>query len=350
MADMAALNYAKEYEAALLQQFPYVLYFGALYATPNNGRYRWVNSQVIEVPTIKTSGRKDGDRDTIGTKKRNYTNSWTPLTVSNHRTWGTLVHPRDIQETNQVASIANITRVFNEEQKFPEMNAYLVSKLYADYVAAGKTADTTGLTTENVLEKIDAMMTYMDNKRVPRVGRILYVTPDTRTIIQNAKAIVRYMDVSTQSEAVKRAISALDELIIPPSVPTDMMQTLYDFTEGWEIADGAKQINMMMVHPNAVITPVNYEFARLDAPSAGSEGKWDYFEESFEDVFLLPGREDAIAFNIGTATTVTYEAVTNPTGNPAEQGWYEQVSGSYVLTEDTTVGAGKTYYVRKVGA
>ncbi len=298
MADMAALNYAKEYEAALLQQFPYVLYFGALYATPNNGRYRWVNAQVIEIPTIETTGRVDGDRDTIGNKKRNYTTKWTPLTVSQHRTWQTLVHPRDIQETNKVASIANITRVFNEEQKFPEMNAYLISKLYADYLAAGKTADRVALTTDNILEKIDAMMTAMDNARVPRVGRLLYVTPDTRTLINNAKAIVRYMDVTNQSEAVKRAISALDELVIPPSVPTDMMKTVYDFTEGWEADETADQINMMMVHPNAVITPVNYEFAQLDAPSAGSQGKWDYFEESFEDVFLLPKREGAIAFNI----------------------------------------------------
>ena len=69
---MAALNYAKEYQQALEQEFPYVLYFGALFATPNNGRYRWVNSNVIEIPTITTTGRVDGDRDTIGQKKRNY--------------------------------------------------------------------------------------------------------------------------------------------------------------------------------------------------------------------------------------------------------------------------------------
>ena len=31
-----------------------------------------VDSNVIEIPTIKTTGRVDGDRDTIGTKKRNY--------------------------------------------------------------------------------------------------------------------------------------------------------------------------------------------------------------------------------------------------------------------------------------
>ena len=71
---MAKLNYATEYLQTLEQMFPYVLYFGDLFATPNNGRFRWVNSRVIEVPTISTTGRTDGDRDTIGTRKRNYNN------------------------------------------------------------------------------------------------------------------------------------------------------------------------------------------------------------------------------------------------------------------------------------
>lgn len=295
---MAALNYAKQYQQGLEQEFPYVLYFGALFATPNNGRYRWVNSNVIEIPTISTTGRVDGDRDNIGQKKRNYNNSWTPLTVSQHRTWSTLVHPRDIQETDQVASIANITRVFNEEQKFPEMNCYLVSKLYADYTAKSKKADETLLTTENVLDVFDKMMTAMDNSRVPRSGRILYVTPDVRTLITNAKAIVKTLDVSKRSEALRRAITSIDEVEIPDSVPSDMMKTVYDFTEGWKVDSTADQINMILVHPLAVITPTNYEFAQLDPPSAGSEGKWEYFEESFEDVFLLPNKVDAIAFNI----------------------------------------------------
>lgn len=295
---MAALNYAKQYQQGLEQEFPYVLYFGALFATPNNGRYRWVNSNVIEIPTISTTGRVDGDRDNIGQKKRNYNNSWTPLTVSQHRTWSTLVHPRDIQETDQVASIANITRVFNEEQKFPEMNCYLVSKLYADYTAKSKKADETTLTTENVLDVFDKMMTAMDNSRVPRSGRILYVTPDVRTLITNAKAIVKTLDVSKRSEALRRAITSIDEVEIPDSVPSDMMKTVYDFTEGWKVDSTADQINMILVHPLAVITPTNYEFAQLDPPSAGSEGKWEYFEESFEDVFLLPNKVDAIAFNI----------------------------------------------------
>ena len=68
---VGTVNYASEYSNALAQQFPYVLNFGALYATPNNGRYRWVNAKTIEIPSITTTGRVDADRDSIATAQRN---------------------------------------------------------------------------------------------------------------------------------------------------------------------------------------------------------------------------------------------------------------------------------------
>lgn len=293
---MAALNYAKQYSQVLSQAFPYTLNFGALYSTPNNGRYRWTGSKTIEIPSISTTGRVDADRDTISTATRNYNNAWEPKTLSNQRKWSTLVHPADIDQTNQIASIANITRVYNEEQKFPEMDAYLISKIYADWSALGKTANTTVLTTDNVLGVFDSLMQAMTEKRVPENGRILYVTPTVHTFIKQAKEISRTADVKSSGTTLTRNVTDID-LVQIVSVPSELLKTLYDFTAGWSAAAGAKQINMFLVHPLAVITPVSYTFAQLDSPSALSEGKYVYYEESFEDVFILNKKSDAIQFN-----------------------------------------------------
>lgn len=292
---MATLNYAQQYAQALAQAYPYVLHFAALRSTENDARYKWTGANTIQIPSLTTTGRVDADRDTIGTATRNYNNAWEPKTLANHRKWSTLVHPMDIDETNQVAAIQNITQVFNQEQKFPEMDAYLVSKLYADWVAAGGTADTTALTTENVLSIFDGYMTAMDDANVPGTGRILYVTPAVNTMLKQAKEISRF--VQNGEGAISRAVRSLDEVRIE-FVPSALMKTAYDFTEGWKAGVGAKQINILLVHPSAVITPEKYVFAQLDAPSAGSEGKYIYFEESYEDVFVLNKRKDAIVFNI----------------------------------------------------
>ena len=292
---MDALNYAQAYAQALAQAYPYVLHFAALRSTENDARYKWTGANTIQIPSLSTTGRVDADRDTIKTASRNYNNAWEPKTLTNHRKWSTLVHPMDIDETNQVASIQNITKVFNEEQKFPEMDAYLVSKVYADWVEAGGAADTTALTVDNILTIFDNWMAAMDDANVPATGRLLYATPAIKTILMKAKELSRF--IQNGESAINRAVRSLDEVTIEP-VPSSLMKTAYDFTEGYAPGAGAKQINMMLVHPSAVITPEKYAFAQLDAPSAGSEGKYVYFEESYDDVFVLNKRKAAIAFNI----------------------------------------------------
>ena len=292
---MNALNYAQAYAQALAQAYPYVLHFAALRSTENDARYKWTGANTIQIASLTTSGRTDGDRDTIEHAKRNYANAWEPKTLANHRQWSTLVHPMDIDETNQVASIQNITKVFNEEQKFPEMDAYLVSKVFAEWIAAGGAADSTVLTTENVLSLFDKYMEAMDEANVPATGRLLYVTPAVKTILKNAKEMARY--IQNGDENIRRAVASLDEVKLE-SVPSALMKTVYDFTEGWTTGAGAKQINMLLIHPSAVITPEKYAFAQLDAPSAGSNGKYVYFEESYDDVFVLSKRKNAIMFNI----------------------------------------------------
>ena len=297
------LSYADEYQKELVQWFPRVLMFGDLYATPNNNRFRWTSSKTIEIPSIRTSGRTNADRDSIGTAQRNYDNAWEPKTLSNQRKWSTLVHPRDIDETNYVASIANITKVFNETQKFPEMDAYTISKIYTDWTSvAGESgvthaADTTAITAANILSVFDNMMLAMDNARVPVTGRILYLTNEAHLLLKSAAGITRNIDVESGPNGIDRRVNRLDEVTIKP-VPAELMKTVYDFTEGWAPGTGAKQINMVLIHPLAVITPVSYEFADLSMPSAVTEGKYYYYEESFEDVFILNKHSDAIQFNI----------------------------------------------------
>lgn len=319
VANPTTLNYAKQYSQALANAFPYSLYFGKLYATPNNGRYRWINAKTIEIPTITTTGRVNASRDTIATAARNYDNAWETKTLSNERKWSTLVHPMDVDQTNLVTTIGNITKTFNEFQKFPEMDAYTVSKIYADYIAlddpdststpaAKRAADTTVLTKDNILAVFDTMMLKMDNKRVPITGRVLYVTNEVNVLLKRAQldssnVLTRQINVESGPKGIDRRVNRLDEVEIV-TVPAELMKTAYNFTTGWAVGANAKQINMMLIHPLVVITPVSYAFAQLEAPSALSEGKWVYYEESFEDVFILNKQADGIQFNVNDSNIV----------------------------------------------
>ncbi|MDO4778517.1 MAG: capsid protein [Tissierellia bacterium] len=295
---MPAVNYAEQYGKALAQAFPNVLHFGALYNTPNNSIYKVVDAKTIKIPVITTKGRKAGNRDTINGFTRNHDNDWELKTLTNHREWETMIHPQDVNQSNMVMSIQNATKVFNEEQKFPEMDCYTISKIHElkNGVDSGSD-DNTVLTVENVLQTIDKFMEQMDEANVPAAGRILYVTPKVKTLIKNAKDIMRTIDVNGNSGVIARNVSRIDELQIE-TVPSTLMKTVYNFDEGAKPGHSAKQINMFMIHPWAVLTPVSYAFAQMEEPSAHSKGKYLYFEESFEDVFILNKRSKAIAFNV----------------------------------------------------
>lgn len=287
---MADLNYAEQYSQELAQAYPYVLYSGALWNTENSKKYKVIDAKTIKIPSIKVGGRVDGDRDTIGSFTRNFSNDWETKTLTGHRQWQTLVHPRDIDETNAVASISNITKVMNEEEKFPEMDAKIFSTIYQlrnDQKAI--TPLTEDLTVSNVLDKFDEMMDAMDEARVPQVGRILYCDTFTKTAIDKSIAIVRGNGQNT----IVRDVTRLEQVNIVP-VPTSLLKTKYKFDTGFTPDSNALDIKMMLVHPSSILPIVSYAFAQLQSPSAMSQGKYVYFEESFEDVFILNKRVDAI--------------------------------------------------------
>lgn len=301
------VNYAEQYARELGNAYPYALYSGALWNADNSRKYKVVDAKTIKIPKLSTGGRVDGDRTKIGDFSQNFSNSWETKTLSNHRIWQTLVHPQDVNQTNQVASISNITQTMNETKKFPELDAMMFSTLYKlKNEKSAIVAETAELTSATALKKFDAMMDAMDEGLVPPTGRLLYVDTYTKTLLDNALAVVR----SNGDKVVSRMLNRLDEVEII-GVPTTLMKTAYTFNDGVtsgqeaggiSVSDGAGDMAMILVHPSAVLPIASYEFAQLQAPSALTQGKYVYFEESFEDVFILDEKHVGIQICVKKAS------------------------------------------------
>lgn len=69
-----------------------------------------------------------------------------------------------------------------------------------------------------------------------------------------------------------------------------------------------------------------------------------YGTENTQPYLPLPAA--VLAMFGGTSTTYTYTAVENPTGNPTALGYYVRSGNDFILSTDTTVIAGTTYYTR----
>ena len=78
--EKTGLNYAKEYSQALAQAYPYVLYFGALWNAVKPD-VKFLRNDTVILPSLSVKGRKNGDRDSIGTFGRNFNNEEEPKKI-----------------------------------------------------------------------------------------------------------------------------------------------------------------------------------------------------------------------------------------------------------------------------
>lgn len=294
---MATINYAENYQSAIQQAFyDGHLFSSDLWNSPSNGIVKFDGAKHIKVPRLSIDeGRRDRARRTITQPVANYSNDWDSYELTNERYWSTLVDPLDVDESNAVISIANVTKQFNLDEKMPEMDRKMFSKLYSrkeEAADGGILTDT--LTEENILEVFDNMMADFDESRITGSGRILYVTPKINSMLKRAEALNRQINLSDPGN-IKRSVYSLDDVTIKV-VPSDLMQTAYDFTVGSKLVDDAKQIQMFLIFNGVQIAPQKYSFAGFDAPTASNSGNFLYYEQSYDDVFLLKTKTKGIQF------------------------------------------------------
>lgn len=328
-----AINYADKYQKAVIDGFyPDVLYSSALWQSPSNKTINFLDAKHIKVPRLSIlSGRQNRERRTITQPAANYSLDYDVYELTNERYWSTLVDPSDIDESNQLLSIANITRQYNLDSKMPEKDREMFSKLFSQRQAAN-TAEgldqNSGIHSEtldatNVLKAYDQMMRNFDRARIPVQGRILYVDTGTYYMLKEAEAVNRTIIVG-DPQSINRSVRSLDEVTVV-AVPEDLFQTKFDFTNGSKTVTDAKQIKMMLIYNGVQIAPEKYDFVGLDAPAAANSGNWLYYEQSYDDVLLLKPKFRGVEFFIaekdadGSANpserTKTVEADAKPNAN-----------------------------------
>lgn len=300
--EQKTLNYTTEYSKAMANAYPHWSYFADLYGSPNSAAYKPISGNAVAVQSMTVKGARNTNRNNIDGKfSRNFNTEEQILVMSMDRDWDTLVDPMDMKE-DAIVTLANITQTFNQFQKIPEQDAYAASKLANASIGFG-TIDSTALTAANILETWDTYLAYMVDQRVPRDRIRVKMTPNTYKLLKEAAGITRFVEADTGIRNIDRNVGKLDGVAIM-EVPSDVMMSAYDFTEGWEALPGAQQINMLMYDPLAIAAPVVYDVSMMSPPTAQSKGKWLYYERYYYDVFALNQRLPGIFANISATPTI----------------------------------------------
>ena len=295
---MAVYDYAEQFMRQLAQMWTREMVSYDL--TQSNQGIKFLNAQTIKIPRMSVSGYKDHDRNTLGFNTGTLANDWEPKKLTHDRDIEIPIDPMDIDETNLVLEMGNIQSVFEKEQAIPEKDSYRFSKLYSEaksYKSQGAVIDNTALTTANILEWFDEQMAIMDDKAVPQEGRMLYVTSGINKILKSAEGITRVINAGAAG-VIDRRVHGLDEVAIK-IVPSARFKTAYNFTDGCVPADSAKQINMILVHPDCVISRDKYAYMKVFTPCTDSRTAYKYIYQNryYTDTFLIERKACGIAIN-----------------------------------------------------
>lgn len=314
---MANLNYAVQYGRAIQTAYPYLSYYADLWNQGESYRFRPLNGKTVMIPIVTTSGARAANRDSIdGSFSRNFDIDWQACTLTMDREWDTLIDPLDQIESNEVATIANVTRVFNELQKVPEQDAYMSMKL-AGFAAAHGGTSTESLTSSTILTEWDKAIEYMTNQRVNRDRVKCKMTPAAYKLLKQATGMTRFIEVTNGIQNVDRNVAKLDGVEIM-EVPADMMKTAYTFTSGWAVNTlTAQQINFVLYDPEAIAAPIVYDVAMMSPGSAQTKGKDIYYERYYYDVFMLAQRGAGVYAHLGSAPSLGSLTITSVAGESA---------------------------------
>jgi hypothetical protein len=288
------VNYATRFESHLRQKYTKELLTSDLTTPVGGNGIRFINAKTINIPFINVGGYKD-HRRIGGFNRQAVENEWIPKALSFDRDVEFFVDVMDVDESNQSLSTANVTNTFLTEQAIPETDRYRISKLYADFVEQGGTVDTAVLTAANLLSKFDEYMLELDEGEVPDEGRIIFVTTAIHSLLKTAQGITR--SITNGTDAVSRAINRLEDVKIV-KLPSSRMKTVYDFSDGFAPGASARQINMILLHPSALIAADKHAYIHMWAPGTHQQGDgFLYQNRKYGDLFVIDTRVKGIKIN-----------------------------------------------------
>lgn len=274
---MAVIEYATLFSNVLRELYGQELTCDDLYHS--NSDIQIVNGKDIKIPKLSVSGYKDHTRGAGGFNSGTYSNGYETKTLDHDRDIEFAIDPMDVDESNLVVSIANIQKRFEKTQAIPELDCYTYSKLYSEAVRVGAVIKTATLTALNVLSDFDDNLEALSEAGVPLDRVIMYCTPKYNKLLKNADGIQRTLEISSE-KGIDRRVRSLDDIKKIKEVPSARLKSLFDFTNGCVADSTAKQIDYILIDPEAQISRNKYSYIKVFTPGTDSRTADNYMYQN----------------------------------------------------------------------
>lgn len=277
----------------------------------NAGQVIYNGGAEVKIPKMSVQGLGDYDRDN-GYQRGSVTLEYETRKMTQDRGREFQLDPMDINENNFVTTASAVMGEFQRMYVVPEIDAYRISKIAAETIAAKKAGMvqygyTPGETGASALRKIkEGIKAVREFYNGPLV---VHATPDM--ILELEMELAGKITSTTFSKAgIDTAVPSVDGVPII-STPSNRMYTaitLYDGKTSGQEAGGyvkgstAQDINFFICPRTTPIAVTKQDVMRIFDPNVNQKlNAWKMDYRRFHDIWVLDNKLDSIFLNIKDA-------------------------------------------------
>lgn len=298
------LDYAKIFQQQLDKQVVALATSGWMEA--NAGLVKYNGGNEVKIPVITMDGLGDYDRaNGFAEGSVNLTYQTKTLTQDRGRTF--MLDRMDVDETNFVATAANVMGEFQRVHVIPEIDAYRYSKIATDAIANSAAVGGYTPSASDILTKLkeDIYAIYDVAGEIPLV---ITMNMTVAAILENSTELAKQLSViDFQAGEVKTKVRGIDGIPII-KVPSTRMKTKYVFRDGktsGQEAGGfapdtdAKTINWIICPRTAPIAVSKTDKIRIFEPDTNQKADaWKIDYRKYHDLWIKDNQFAAIRVNI----------------------------------------------------
>ena len=250
-----------------------------------------------EVNVLKTHTTGLGDYSrTNGYPKGDITANWEILKLTEERGKELSIDRMDNEEMANVFGI--ITGQFMRDWVVPEVDAFR----FAKYASANDISKATGavLTKDTILAAIDEAVRQMNADEVPLQGRILYINSDLQPLLNHA--VARSWGSQSAISTMLTNYKGIPIKYVPPTRFYSEIE-LNDGSAAWgyKKAASGKNINFMLIYPEAVLQVVKLALPKVFTPDENQDkDMWKFQFRIYHDAFVYENKATGIYLHEST--------------------------------------------------
>lgn len=292
-----SFNYAQQWQTELLE----TIIQGTLCSPFITSNVNWLNAKTFQFPFLNTTGYKTHSRNG-GWNRGNATKEDIPFTLYHDRDVEFLVDVADVDETNQVASIQNISQRFIDTQANPEIDAEFFSKVATEAIAndlhVGYAAES--WTKDNVFGRLKTMLKAGKLRAYKQRGSlIMYVRSDIMDLLEQASDFTRKIEMTQIADGglgIETRVTEIDGVPLMEVIDDERFYTAFNFDPangGFEPAGSAKKLSVLIASTEMVKKVPKINSIYFFAPGQHTEGDgYLYQNRAYSGTFIFPNGKD----------------------------------------------------------